>query len=158
MSHGLRRGLRGVPPREMTIDCHARKAIDEGAGGKHNMTEVQTFDKLAPFVRLGQQLKHFLPDCGVLGAQAIGCLKIDEGAGIDDLEMRGVGERPLQPQAGAVIELGSDPEKTIGVVVKSNFTLFPAMQCAENHQCGHVHMKIDPKGIPATSPGSPTTA
>jgi len=50
------------------------------------------------------------------------------------------------PHAGAVIELGSDPEKTIGVVVKSNFALFPALQCAGNHPCGHIHMKIDPKG------------
>ncbi len=30
------------------------------------------------------------------------------------------------PQPGAVIELGSDPEKSIGVVVRSNFALFPA--------------------------------
>ena len=70
----------------MTIDRHARQAIDERAGGKHKMVEIQTFDKLAPFTRQGQQLNHPMPDCGVLGAQAIRCLKIDEGAGADDLE------------------------------------------------------------------------
>ena len=59
------------------------------------------------------------------------------------------------PQAGAVIELGNDPERTIGVVVKSNFELFPAMKCAEKHQCGHVHMKIDPKGDSCNIPGRP---
>lgn len=59
------------------------------------------------------------------------------------------------PQAGAVIELGSDPEKAIGVVVKSNFELFPALQCGENQQCGHVHIKIDPKGGSCNIPGRP---
>jgi hypothetical protein len=42
----------------------------------------------------------------------------------------------LWPQPGAVIKLGSDPEKAIGVVVKSNFALFPALKCAANQQCG----------------------
>jgi hypothetical protein len=59
------------------------------------------------------------------------------------------------PHAGAVIELGSDPEKAIGVVVKSNFALSPAVQCGENHQCGHVHMKIDPAGDSCNIPGKP---
>ena len=61
----------------------------------------------------------------------------------------------IWPQPGAVIELGNDPEKSIGVVVKSNFALFPALKCAENHQCGHVHMKIDPKGDSCNIPGRP---
>jgi hypothetical protein len=61
----------------------------------------------------------------------------------------------IWPQAGAVIELGSDPEKAIGVVVKSNFELFPALRCGENQQCGHVHMKIDPKGDSCNIPGRP---
>lgn len=59
------------------------------------------------------------------------------------------------PHAGAVIELGSDPEKAIGVVVKSNFELFPELQCGENQQCGHVHMKIDPVGDTCDIPGRP---
>jgi hypothetical protein len=57
------------------------------------------------------------------------------------------------PHAGAVIELGSDPEKAIGVVVKSNFALLPAGRCGENRQCGHVHMKIDPDGNSCNIPG-----
>jgi hypothetical protein len=61
----------------------------------------------------------------------------------------------IWPQPGAVIELGNDPEKAIGVVVKSNFALFPALKCAKNHQCGHVHMKIDPKGDSCNIPGRP---
>lgn len=96
MSHGLRRGLGGVPSRKMTIDRHARQAIDECASGKHNMVEIQTVDKLTPLARLGQKLKHPLPDCGVLRPQAIRCLKIDQGARVDDLEMRRVGEGPAQ--------------------------------------------------------------
>jgi hypothetical protein len=67
------------------------------------------------------------------------------------------GDRPtleiVWPHAGAVIELGSDPEKAIGVVVKSNFELFPALQCGENQQCGHIHMKIDPEGDSCNIPG-----
>ena len=59
------------------------------------------------------------------------------------------------PQPGAVIELGSDPEMAVGVVVKSNFALFPALKCAENQQCGHIHMKIDPNGNSCNIPGRP---
>ena len=59
------------------------------------------------------------------------------------------------PQPGAVIELGSDSEKAIGVIVKSNFDLFPAFQCGTNHHCGHVHMKIDPQGDSCNIPGRP---
>jgi hypothetical protein len=59
------------------------------------------------------------------------------------------------PHAGAVIELGSDSDKAIGVVVKSKFALFPALQCAEKHQCGHIHMKIDPQGDSCNIPGRP---
>jgi hypothetical protein len=59
------------------------------------------------------------------------------------------------PQAGAVIALGSDPEKSIGVVVKSNFKFLAAKQCADNKQCGHVHMKIDPKTDACNIPGKP---
>ena len=80
----------------MIVDCHARQSINKGPGSKHNMIQIQTFDELAPFARLGQQFKHPLPDCFVLRAQAIGGLEINQGAGVDDLKMRGVGERPLQ--------------------------------------------------------------
>jgi hypothetical protein len=59
------------------------------------------------------------------------------------------------PQAGAVIELGNDTEKAVGVVVKSNFEFFPASQCKENRRCGHIHMKIDPKGDSCNIPGRP---
>lgn len=57
------------------------------------------------------------------------------------------------PKAGDVIELGNDPERAIGVVVKSNFKLLPAGQCGGNGQCGHVHMKIDPSGDTCNIPG-----
>lgn len=59
------------------------------------------------------------------------------------------------PNKGSVIELAGDPEKAIGVVVRSNFTLLPAGQCGENRQCGHVHMKIDPDGDTCNIPGKP---
>ncbi|MDB5534861.1 MAG: hypothetical protein JWO28_3176 [Hyphomicrobiales bacterium] len=57
------------------------------------------------------------------------------------------------PQDGVTIELGSDPEKAIGVVVKSSFALLAASQCGENHHCGHIHMKIDPAGDSCNIPG-----
>lgn len=57
------------------------------------------------------------------------------------------------PQAGDVIELGHDPERAIGVVVKSSFKLLPAGQCGGDGQCGHVHMKIDPSGDTCNIPG-----
>jgi hypothetical protein len=39
----------------MSIDRHARQAIDERAGDKHNMIEIQTVDKLAPLSSPGQK-------------------------------------------------------------------------------------------------------
>ncbi|MEO4002045.1 hypothetical protein [Mesorhizobium sp. CAU 1732] len=59
------------------------------------------------------------------------------------------------PQAGTVIELGSDPEMAIGVIVKSNFELLPAGACGNNARCGHIHMKIDPEGNTCDIPGRP---
>jgi len=59
------------------------------------------------------------------------------------------------PAPGATIELGSDPERAIGVVVKSNFELVPAGNCGANAECGHVHMKIDPQGDSCNIPGKP---
>ncbi len=57
------------------------------------------------------------------------------------------------PPAGAVIELGGDAGQTIGVVVKSNFALVQAGLCGDNHECGHIHMKIDPEGDTCNIPG-----
>ena len=57
------------------------------------------------------------------------------------------------PPAGTTIELGSDPQQGIGVVVKSNFALVPAGQCGDNTFCGHIHMKIDPDGDTCNIPG-----
>jgi len=59
------------------------------------------------------------------------------------------------PQPGSAVDLGNDPEKAIGVVVRSNFALLPAGQCGTNRQCGHVHMKIDPDGDTCNIPGRP---
>ena len=59
------------------------------------------------------------------------------------------------PKPGSVIELGNDPEKAIGVVMRSNFTLLPAGQCGDNRRCGHLHMKIDPAGNTCNIPGKP---
>ena len=59
------------------------------------------------------------------------------------------------PVAGSVVTLGDDPEGAIGVVVRSNFALRPAGSCRDNRQCGHVHMKIDPKGDSCNIAGKP---
>ena len=59
------------------------------------------------------------------------------------------------PPAGSVVTLGDDPERAIGVVVRSNFALRPAGSCRDNRQCGHVHMKIDPKGDSCNIAGKP---
>lgn len=59
------------------------------------------------------------------------------------------------PKAGAIVTLGDDTERAIGVVVRSNFKLRPAGQCGEDRQCGHVHMKIDPDGDTCNIPGRP---
>lgn len=59
------------------------------------------------------------------------------------------------PSAGSVIELGSNSEMVIGVVVGSNFALLPAGQCGNDSRCGHVHMKIDPQGDSCNLPGKP---
>lgn len=57
------------------------------------------------------------------------------------------------PPDGAVIDLGSDADQTIGVVVKSNFALVQAGLCGDNAECGHIHMKIDPEGDSCNIPG-----
>jgi hypothetical protein len=59
------------------------------------------------------------------------------------------------PKADSIIELGNDPEKAIGIVIRSNFALLPASECGDNRQCGHVHMKIDPDGDTCNIPGKP---
>lgn len=57
------------------------------------------------------------------------------------------------PVANTAISLGNDTEKSVGVVVKSNFRLMPAGQCGGDPRCGHIHMKIDPDGDTCNVPG-----
>lgn len=57
------------------------------------------------------------------------------------------------PNQEAVVQLGDDPERVIGVVVKSSFKLMPAGQCGGDPRCGHLHMKIDPAGDTCNIPG-----
>lgn len=57
------------------------------------------------------------------------------------------------PLPNSTIQLGTDPEKAIGVLVKSNFALLPAGRCGTNTRCGHIHMKIDPDGDTCNIPG-----
>lgn len=59
------------------------------------------------------------------------------------------------PPEGAVVQLGSDAEAAVGVVVQSNFVLRPAGQCGDAQRCGHIHMKIDPAGNSCNIPGRP---
>ncbi|WP_431282685.1 hypothetical protein ACQW02_25310 [Humitalea sp. 24SJ18S-53] len=59
------------------------------------------------------------------------------------------------PVEGMEIPLGTDMERAIGVVVRSNFTLRPAGQCGADPRCGHIHMKIDPDGNTCNIPGRP---
>lgn len=59
------------------------------------------------------------------------------------------------PPEGAVVQLGSDAERSIGVVVQSNYRLLAAGQCGSDKRCGHVHMKIDPEGDSCNLPGRP---
>ena len=61
----------------------------------------------------------------------------------------------LWPTEGSTIQLGSDPERAIGMVVSSNFRLKPAGQCGDDKLCGHVHLKIDPNGDSCNQPGKP---
>jgi hypothetical protein len=57
------------------------------------------------------------------------------------------------PPEGAVVQLGSDAERSIGVVVQSNYRLLAAGQCGGDKRCGHIHMKIDPEGDSCNLPG-----
>ncbi len=59
------------------------------------------------------------------------------------------------PMEGMAVPLGSDAERAIGVIVRSNFTLRPAGQCGTEPRCGHIHMKIDPDGTSCNIPGRP---
>jgi hypothetical protein len=59
------------------------------------------------------------------------------------------------PAPNSSIALGDNPEKSIGVVVRSNFKLLAAGQCGEDKRCGHVHMKIDPAADTCNIPGRP---
>ena len=49
----------------------------------------------------------------------------------------------------------SSSGKAVQGVPKSNFELFPAMQCGEKRQCGHLRMKIYPKGDSCNIPERP---
>jgi hypothetical protein len=53
------------------------------------------------------------------------------------------------------VQLGSDAERAIGVVVQSNYRLLAAGQCGGDERCGHIHMKIDPEGDTCNLPGRP---
>jgi hypothetical protein len=59
------------------------------------------------------------------------------------------------PVEGMVVPLGTDPERAIGVVVRSNFALRAAGQCGGEPRCGHIHMKLDPDGDSCNIPGRP---
>ena len=59
------------------------------------------------------------------------------------------------PPEGASVQLGTDPERAIGVVVKSNYKLLAAGQCGSDTRCGHIHMKIDLEGDSCNLPGRP---
>ncbi|HEX7864272.1 MAG TPA: hypothetical protein VF555_04945 [Variovorax sp.] len=59
------------------------------------------------------------------------------------------------PPEGATVQLGSDAERAIGVVVQSNYKLLAAGQCGSDKRCGHIHMKIDPEGDSCNLPGRP---
>ena len=59
------------------------------------------------------------------------------------------------PPEGITVQAGADALGTIGVVVKSNFSLKPAGQCGDDARCGHIHMKIDPDGETCNLPGKP---
>jgi len=59
------------------------------------------------------------------------------------------------PPEGATVQLGSDAERAIGVVVQSNYRLLAAGQCGDDKRCGHIHMKIDPEGDSCNLPGRP---
>lgn len=59
------------------------------------------------------------------------------------------------PPEGAVVQLGSDAERAIGVIVQSNYRLLAAGQCGGDKRCGHIHMKIDPEGDSCNLPGRP---
>ena len=59
------------------------------------------------------------------------------------------------PPMNAVVALGSDAEAAVGIVVRSNFVLRPAGQCAGAPRCGHIHLKIDPSGDSCNIPGRP---
>ncbi|MDH6591386.1 hypothetical protein M2165_001275 [Variovorax sp. TBS-050B] len=63
--------------------------------------------------------------------------------------------RIVWPPEGAAIPLGTDAQRSVGVVVQSNFRLMPAGQCGGDPRCGHVHMKIDPDGDSCNLPGRP---
>jgi hypothetical protein len=80
----------------MTIDGRTRQAIDIGTGGQNEMIQVSAWGKPALVLGLGQQSNHRLTNGPVLVAQTGGGIEVDQGAGADDLEMRGIGQRPFE--------------------------------------------------------------
>ena len=59
----------------------------------------------------------------------------------------------LWPKDETEIVLGDDPERVVGVVVSSNYTLRPAGQCGGQPLCGHLHLKINPADDSCNIPG-----
>lgn len=57
------------------------------------------------------------------------------------------------PPPSATVTAGRDSDRSVGVVVDSNFRLLPAGQCGGDRRCGHLHLKVDPQGDSCNLPG-----
>lgn len=59
------------------------------------------------------------------------------------------------PPQGGTVSAGHDGDRSVGVVVQSNYRLMPAGQCGGDRRCGHLHLKVDPQGDSCNLPGRP---
>lgn len=57
------------------------------------------------------------------------------------------------PPPGGTVSAGQDSDRSVGVVVQSNYRLMPAGQCGSDRRCGHLHLKVDPQGDSCNLPG-----
>ena len=79
----------------MTINHHSCQPIDKGTSGKNQMIEVRVRSQLTLLLRLGQQVDH-LPANGFIDPEDCPTRRNQSAFGTDDLEMRGIGNRPFQ--------------------------------------------------------------
>src|ERR1700756_20630 len=87
--------LRYAPAREMAVDMHPRKAVDQGTGGDFGSVEIKLAE-LASCGGLGQEVAGECNQFGIVTRDLGRTVMVEMGARGEDGEMRGFAHCPGQ--------------------------------------------------------------